>query len=89
MAKKRTAKRKPGRPKGSLKKERTEVDKVRPKCTRCGSTRRSNYTNSVRSDISGVSDTGIIYTAIIWRHCKCLDCGQHRVERELIYEPKK
>ena len=87
MAKKKTTRRKLGRPKGSKSKARPEVDKIKPRCTACGSSRRSDYRNTKRSDISGRTPEGVIYTAVVWRTCTCLDCGQVRVERELIFEP--
>lgn len=72
---------KPGRPEGA--KNATEIVHIEPsRCKKCGSSRRSAYRGS-RTQRFG---SGTAMTAIIFRHCTCLNCGQSRVDREPVYE---
>ena len=81
MAKKKVARKKAGRPKGSANKvvDTLEVDASR--CGRCGSTRRTKYTNHRKISISGVTRSGRIYDKVVWRRTKCLNCGQWRDDK--------
>jgi len=73
-----------GRPKGSTNAE--DIVDVEPsRCKKCDSSRRTKYENPVRRDYSG---TGLPYIAIIYRTCRCVDCGQARRDREFVYAPK-
>jgi len=74
----------PGRPKGSA--NITTIVEVQPsRCRNCGSSRRTKYENPERRDYSGA---GLEYDAIIYRTCRCLDCGQARRVQEKVYAPK-
>jgi len=74
----------PGRPKGST--NVTTIVEVEPsRCRNCGSSRRTKYENPERRDYSGA---GLEFAAIIYRTCRCLDCGQARRDQEKVYAPK-
>ena len=74
-------KRGPGRPKGS--KNATDVVVVeRSHCPKCGSSRRSEYWGRLVFNRPGLRADGTPYTAIIRRRCRCLDCGQVRIDKE-------
>jgi len=66
-----------GRPVGS----RTVKDVVTAQpeslCKKCGSAKRSRYGNTRVSHYAHTHD-GRQCTQVIWRTCKCLDCGQYR-----------
>jgi len=71
----------PGRPNGS--KNAVDVAVVqRSHCPKCGSGRRSEYWRRVVSKCSGIRVDGTPYAAIIRRRCRCLDCGQVRIDKE-------
>jgi hypothetical protein len=75
-----TAKR-PGRPKGS----KNAVDVVvveRSPAAAGGSSRRSEYWGRMVQNCPGLRTDGTPYTAIIRRRCRCLDCGQVRIDKE-------
>lgn len=56
-------------------------------CKMCGSTERSEYSNTRHIDASGTcAITGRTYTQVIWRDCTCLDCGQKRCDRTPVFE---
>ena len=84
-----TAKR--GRPHGSKNIERDEVDVIGSRCKRCGSSERAPYTSDpVRQRFSGIDPvTKRPYTQIVWRRTKCLNCGQHRIDKCYENEPQK
>ena len=70
-----------GRPKGS----KNAVDVVvveRSHCPKCGSARRSEYWGRLAQKCPGLRADGTPYTAIIRRRCRCLDCGQVRIDKE-------
>ena len=74
----------PGRPKGSPNISAKVV--VEPsRCPACGSSRRTKYENPVRVDFSG---SGLECVAIVYRTCRCLDCGQARRDQEKVYGPR-
>jgi hypothetical protein len=52
---------------------------------KCGSSQRTKYENPERREYSGA---GLPYIAIIYRTCRCLDCGQARRDQERVYAPK-
>jgi hypothetical protein len=52
------------------------------KCPKCKSARRGNYYVTRSIDYGQVVD-GREYSRVIWRYCKCLDCGQIRIDKEL------
>ena len=73
----------PGRPKGST--NITTIVEVKPsRCCNCGSSRRTKYENPYRRDYNGA---GLEYIAIIYRTCRCMDCGQARRDQEKVYAP--
>jgi predicted Zn-ribbon and HTH transcriptional regulator len=77
--------RKRGRPKGST--NVTDHVIVEPsRCKGCGSSRRTKYENPMRVDFSG---SGLDCVAIVYRTCRCLDCGQARRDQEKVYAPAK
>jgi len=49
---------------------------------KCGSGRRSEYWGKVVNRCAGLRADGTPYTAIIRRRCRCLDCGQVRIDKE-------
>ena len=55
------------------------------RCKKCGSSRRTKYANPDRRDYSGA---GLDFVAIIYRTCRCLDCGQARRDQEMVYAPR-
>lgn len=59
------------------------VDVVPSRCKKCGSSRRSPYHNARYEDYSG---RGLEFVGIYYRPCKCLDCGQARIDKEPVYE---
>ena len=76
-------KRGPGRPKGS--KNATDVVVVeRSHCPKCGSSHRSEYWGKLVQRCAGLRADGTPYTAIVRRRCRCLDCGQVRIDKEYL-----
>ena len=77
------SRKRPGRPKGS-----TNIDVsvlVEPsRCPNCGSSQRTKYENPERIDFPG---SGLECVAIIYRTCRCVDCGQARRDQEKVYAP--
>jgi len=74
---------KPGRPKGS----KNAVDVVvveRSHCPKCGSARRSEYWGRMVQKCPSLRADGTPYTSIIRRRCRCLDCGQVRIDKEYL-----
>ena len=78
------SRKRPGRPKGS-----TNIDVsvlVEPsRCPNCGSSQRTKYENPERIDFPG---SGLDCVAIVYRTCRCVDCGQARRDQEKVYAPK-
>ena len=58
-------------------------------CPKCGSTKRSSYSNTITKDIQGVLADGREYEKVIWRDCWCSDCGQHRKDRTYVCSTPK
>jgi hypothetical protein len=75
--------RKRGRPTGSPN-ITTVVEVESSRCTHCGSSRRTKYENPYRRDYRGA---GLEYVAVIYRTCRCLDCGKPRKDKEKVYAP--
>ena len=74
-----------GRPKGSRNHQVDTVDAPPTACKKCGSTRRTPYTNKRELPIRGVCIvTRQPYTSIVLRRTSCVDCGQYRDDRTLI-----
>ena len=70
-----------GRPPGA--KNIREYAEVEPsRCPRCRSSRRSAYHNPRYDNYSG---KGLEFVGIHYRPCKCLDCGQARIDKERVY----
>ena len=90
-------KRRPGRPKGSKNAadvvvvERshpaavaltTLAGSAKEACPKCGSSRRSKYWGKVINRCAGLRADGTPYSSIIRRRCRCLNCGQVRIDKE-------
>ena len=60
---------------------RVVVDAEPRACPKCGSARRSGYAHVRGFDYPGVLPSGRKYNRVVWRNCRCLDCGQVRVDR--------
>jgi hypothetical protein len=71
-----------GRPPGA-KNIKEYADVVPSRCKKCGSSRRSPYHNARYDDHTG---EGLPFVGIHYRPCKCLDCGQARIDKEPVYE---
>jgi len=70
-----------GRPKGAKTEARPTVEVGISKCRACGCTDRSAYTNIRTANISGSHPTFGLYTTIVWKRCRCLQCGQARDDK--------
>lgn len=78
-------KRKPGRPKGAKTMDAEVVEVEQTKCPSCGSTQRSPFFGTPNHiDASGEHD-GLLYSSVTFRRCKCLKCGQVRIEKTFNY----
>lgn len=75
---------KAGRPAGS-KNAKHVADAPASRCPSCDSTNRSKYGAITTVVSSGVDASGKPYTEIVWRTCRCLDCGQTRRDRSFEY----
>jgi len=64
------------------------VDSDATVCPKCGSSRRTEYHGIRTLEASGVDRQGRPYSATVWKHATCLDCGQSRVDRSHVYEPQ-
>jgi len=73
----------PGRPPGSRNPKVKEIAVVPPGCPRCGSTKRSAYWGKRERRIDGQVD-GKKYRKVVWRRCRCEECGQVRIERAYL-----
>jgi hypothetical protein len=51
-------------------------------CPKCGSPCRSEYWGRVVQKCPGLRADGTPYSSIIRRRCRCLDCGQVRIDKE-------
>lgn len=71
------------RPKGS--KNADTVQQEASRCPTCHSTRRRPYDSRHVQEFDGIDTEGRPFTAIIRRRTTCLDCGQHRIDREYWY----
>jgi len=78
-------KRGPGRPKGSKNLKVDDRVVVEPsRCKKCGSTNRGPYSDHPRAhEFPGIRN-GLPYSRQVWRRCRCLDCGQYRLD--IFYE---
>ncbi len=62
-------------------------DVVPSSCKMCGSTERTEYSNTRQVELSGTCQvTGRVFTQVIWRDCTCLECGQKRCDRTPVFE---
>jgi predicted Zn-ribbon and HTH transcriptional regulator len=69
-----------GRPAGSRNQPRTVV-LVRPAwCPKCGSSKRTPYRLVNVREMPGYTSDGQRYERIVYRDCRCKDCGQLRRE---------
>lgn len=71
----------PPKPAGSA--EREQVEGRLTRCTKCGSTKRTKYSNRREIPHGGVDADGKPFTHVVWRNTCCADCGQARVDRHL------
>jgi hypothetical protein len=60
----------------------TDTEHHPAKSPKCGSSRRSEYWGRLVQKCPGLRTDGTPYTAIIRRRCRCLDCGQVRIDKE-------
>ena len=67
-----------------LRGEAREVLVEPSRCPRCGSSQRTKYENPKRIDFPG---SGLDCVAIVYRTCRCMDCGQARRDQEKVYAP--
>jgi hypothetical protein len=76
------AAKRPGRPPGPAPVRDVVVVQI-SKCKKCGSTRRSPYVKKQELPYNGKSPVdGSDCSKVVNRPTKCLDCGQHRVDKE-------
>ncbi|NLG44828.1 MAG: hypothetical protein GX547_16420 [Phycisphaerae bacterium] len=86
---KTTKKRTGGRPKGARTEPRPTVAVALSRCTACGSTRRTPYTQTRRTPYAGRTPDGQPYTAVVRRWTRCEDCGQARVDLSYEHTPEE
>lgn len=87
--KRKTKKKKAGRPKG-VKNGSVPVNNVpASSCPVCGSTEREDYAATTTQPYSGITPEGQPYTEIIRRRTRCLSCGQTRIDRTYANRRKK
>ena len=55
-------------------------------CPKCGSTERTDYSNTTRVAYNGIHE-GKEYSHVVWRTTSCKKCGQRRRDRS--YEMTK
>jgi len=78
-----------GRPKGSKNHQPDYVPAPLPRCQRCGSTRRTNYSRRIIIKASdGVDEDGDTFFRCVRRRTRCLDCGQERDEQSREYRSR-
>jgi len=79
----------PGRPQGSQQQDAAVATIEPSRCVnpQCLSTRRSDYWGKTVQEYAGLTPGGMPYTHIVRRRCKCLDCGQVRVDKTFENEP--
>ena len=75
-----TLAKKKGRPKGARTEDNPVVIVDVPKCPKCGSINRDNYSHTKTMDFNGIHN-GQVYTKVIWRQTKCADCFQKRIDK--------
>jgi hypothetical protein len=79
-----------GRPKGATTKRPPQKDVAASRCFKCQSTERTEYFNRRELAVAGLHpQTGEPYTSIVIRRTKCRDCGQHRDDRQFLYQPQR
>ena len=54
----------------------------RSHCPKCGSAQRSEYWGKMVQRCAGLCADSTPYAAIIRHRCRCLDCGQVRIDKE-------
>lgn len=65
-----------------------EVDAVASRCKRCGSTNRTRYFHTQEMELASGKDLlGNPATHVVWRRCKCEDCGQYRSDKTFENRP--
>jgi hypothetical protein len=76
----------PGRPSGCRPELNPPVVQVQPAsiCPRCGSPNRSDYWGKHVQAFAGVLPDGSAYGRIVRRRCRCLACGQIRIDKEYV-----
>lgn len=85
-----TATKAKGRPPGAKQLKAPETAGELTRCPACGSTNRDPYLTKDVQVYAGIDlVTGKPYTAIVRRRCRCTDCGQHRIDRHLVNEPRR
>lgn len=78
-----------GRPQGARNHQIEHAEGQLTRCPKCGSTARGPYGQRLVQQRIGVDASGQPYTQIVRRRTKCLDCGQHRMDRHVEFTPAK
>jgi hypothetical protein len=52
------------------------------RCPKCGSEGRTQYWSKIVQTSAGILPDGRPYGRIVRRRCRCLDCGQVRIDRQ-------
>ncbi len=69
------------KPKSARSKSPTPIVDAPPSCCpKCGSTERTDYSNTTRIAYNGIHQ-GREYTHVVWRTTNCSGCGQRRRDR--------
>lgn len=71
-----------GRPKRSENRQYATSTTILSRCPNpnCLSTDRSAYQKTERHEVKGM-ENGMPYNAVVWKICRCLQCGQWRKDR--------
>ena len=75
-----------GRPAGRKSDMAPPVVEVQPasRCPKCGSPDRSEYWGKHIQSCAGVLADGRAYGRIVRRRCRCLACGQIRIDKDYV-----
>lgn len=75
------APRPPGRPAGSGHRDYRVCNVELSACPDCGCTERTPYEQTQQIESSGPAEHGNLREVVVLRRCRCLHCGQYRVDR--------
>lgn len=73
-----------------MSKKKTSGELRLSRCSKCRSTERTEYSNTIRRPLKGQNADGP-YNTVVWRTTSCKKCGQRRVDKsfELRVEKEK